>query len=865
MAGTLELPSGIVTFVFTDIEGSTRHLRRLGDRYSALLDRHLELMASAWDAHRGRVVDTAGDGVFVAFQSADDAVNACAEAQRELSREPWPDDGVLRSRMGVHTGLAAPTGSDYRALAVHQAARVMSSAHGGQVLLSAATVDRLGAIGGATLVPLGRFRVRDFDEPIRLFQLAGDGLPSDLPAVRALPADGHNLVRPTTSFLGRDEELLDVARRLGPGRLVTLAGPGGVGKTRLATQVGLDVADDWPDGAWLIEIGSADVGALVPAMVAEALGVPGRGDDRWVEVLDHLAGKQALLILDNCERIADDCARLLEELLTRCPACGVLATSRVPLGSSREDVYRVGTLAVSAPDGGPGAAVRLFLDRIAAGRRAEVADPRLGHVVDEICRRLDGLPLALELAAARMTVISPQELLDGLTDRFHVLRSHDPTVPERQRTLEALLEWSDQLLTPDERTCLRRLGVFAGSFSAESATAAVAAAPIEGYIPELVWSLVDKSLVTPDLTSSATRYRLLESVREYARSRLDQDGESSAAALRLATWLRDRVGPRRRYAETWAGDVALELDNLRGLVDLVAPADPELAQELAFVIARYHETVDSYEEAVAELRQDMVLLRAPSPAAISLRTTLADLYLRSGHTPEAKLALADAEALFESVGGLPEWDDVAIERTRGDLACRSGDYSSAVDGAARALAGALSDAGRARMCNQLGIASMSLGDAEGAADAFHQELDACRRLGDPGWEAWALSNLAEVALRQGDLAGAAAHQRACLALALQLGSPAKVAFSLIVAARLLATREEWEEAVALHAQAEAILDELGLLLFEDDQRESDVMLEQAHQALGDARYAAARRAGHALELPEAATSADAVLAEVAGT
>lgn len=289
MAEGRGLPSGIVTFVFTDIEGSTRLLRRLGERYSELLDRHLTAMAAAWDAHGGHLIDTAGDGVFVAFGDADQAIDACADAQRRLGSQTWPPDGELRSRMGVHTGLAAPHGSSYRALAVHQAARVMSAAHGGQVLLSGATAERLSRPGGVGILPVGRFRVRGFEAPVRLYQLSGPGLPSEFPAVRAVPADGHNLVAPPTSFHGRDAEVDQVGARLQPGRLVTLAGLGGVGKTRLATEIGLRVAGDWPDGAWLIDLAPIDDPALVAPAVAAALGVPSRGDDRWAEVLDHLA------------------------------------------------------------------------------------------------------------------------------------------------------------------------------------------------------------------------------------------------------------------------------------------------------------------------------------------------------------------------------------------------------------------------------------------------------------------------------------------------------------------------------------------------------------------------------------------------
>ena len=296
------------------------------------------------------------------------------------------------------------------------------------------------------------------------------------------------------------------------------------------------------------------------------------------------------------------------------------------------------------------------------------------------------------------------------------------------------------------------------------------------------------SLVTPDLTANATRYRLLESVREFAIRRLDATSDTAATAARLGAWYLERLGPSRRHSRTWVSDVGLEVDNLRALVDPIAAADPTLAQELAFTIARFHEATDAYRAGIAELQQDISLFTVATPAAISLRTTLADLHLRLGDATAAKLSLAEAEALLHEVGSLPDWDDAAIERTRGDLACRSGDYVSAVDGARRSLAGDLSDAGRARMSNQLGIAAASLGDLDAAAEAFEQELDACRRLGDLAWLSGALSNLAEVELRRGMHAAAARHQRECLALAFELGSTAMVAFSLIVAARLEAAR-----------------------------------------------------------------------------
>ncbi|MET0728882.1 MAG: tetratricopeptide repeat protein [Acidimicrobiales bacterium] len=856
-----DLPSGIVTFAFTDIQGSTRVLRRLGDRYSDLLDRHLDLMAEAWSSHGGHVMDTAGDGVFVAFHDANAAVSACADAQRRLCNEPWPPDGELRVRMGVHTGLAAPHGDDYRALAVHQAARVMSAAHGGQVLISAATMERLRRPDGTTLLPLGRYRVRDFEAPVQLFQLGGRGLPTEFPSVRAVPADGHNLVLPPTSFHGRDMELELVCAELRPGCLVTLAGFGGVGKTRMATEIGLRVADAWIDGAWLVDLAPIEDPGLIASAVGDALGVPSRGDDPWTEVLDHLAERQALLIFDNCERLRSDCARLLEELLAACPACGALVTSRAPLATPREHVWRLGPLGVVSTTDAVSPAVALFIDRARAARPGFNPDGSTLRVIAEICQRLDGLPLAIELAAPRLVGISPEELLEGLRDRFRMLRSENPLLPERQRTLDALLGWSDRLLSPGERTCLRRLAVFGASFSVETATAAVAAGDVDSYdVPELVWSLVDKSLVTADLTANATRYRLLESVRDYARERLTEHAEAEETAVRLASWYGEQLGPARRHERRWTDQVSVEIDNLRALIPLIATAAPVLAQELAFAVARHLDDIQSFRQAIAELERHVELLDVPSPAAVSLRTTLADIHLRVGDAPAAEAALKDAEDLLRRVGSLPAWDDVAIERTRGELACRSGDYETARDVATRALAGDLSEPGRARMCNQLGIAAMSLGDIVAAESAFERELEAWRRIGNRRSEASALGNLAEVALRQGIPSLAARRQRDCLALALELGAPAMVAMSLIVASRLLAGEQRWGEATTFHYQAASILDAIGLVLYEDDQRLSDAMLDDARRHLGDGDFRSARAAASAADLPAAAAMADHVLA-----
>ncbi|HEX9549104.1 MAG TPA: adenylate/guanylate cyclase domain-containing protein, partial [Acidimicrobiales bacterium] len=867
-ATAAQLPSGTVTFCFTDIEGSTRLIRRLGDRYAELSERHVALMREAWEAHAGHEVGSVGDSVFVAFQDATAAIHACAAAQRALAAEDWPADGAIRVRMGIHSGLAFPRDGNYVALAVNQAARVMSAAHGGQVLVSGDTVNRLGAVQDVAIVPLGRYRIRDFDEPVRLFELSWAGVDTGTHSVRAIPADGHNLITPSTPLIGRADEVTELAPLLQPGELVTLTGPGGVGKTRLAGEIGRLVASRWQDGVWMVDLAPVHDSSLIGSAVGAAVDAPTRAGDRWADVLDHLHESTALVLLDNCEHLRDACAVAVEQLLATCTRCGVLATSREPLGLSQELVFRVRTLAlpptgVANQDALGFPAVQLFLDRARAARRdVTLDDASLGTIV-EICRKLDGLPLALELAAVRLTALQPAELLKGLNDRFRLLQARSPTVPERQRTMEGLLQWSERLLTEPERVCLRRLSIFRTNFSPAAATAAAGFDDIDpADVPALVWSLVDKSLVLADTSANETRYRLLESVREFAAGHLDDD-ETIVVARRLAAWYLERIGPTARHRRGWTGEVGVEVDNFRALIRLIAPIAPEDAQQIAFTIGRYLDAIQTYRDGIDELTRYVDELRASTPARISLLTSLGDLHLRLGDVTPAAAVLSAAESLRDEINAVPDWDDVAIERTRGEIALRSGDNISAAAAAKRVLSGEISLRGRARMSSQLGIASLALGDLDGAWDAFAEELQAYRQLGDEVFEASSEGNLAEVALRRGDIAAAARHQRASLALALELGMSVMVGFSLIVAARIAASTGSWAVAARLHSHAELILDKTGIVLYADDRGASDEMLTAAGEHLGDSAFAAARSSGRSSDLPAVAAMADRVLADAA--
>ena len=847
MADVGGLPSGNVTFVFTDIESSTRLMRRLGDRYAETAERHVQLMREAWDAYGGQVVSSAGDSVFVAFADAANAVRACTAAQQLLAAATWPESAELKVRMGVHTGLAAPRAGDYTALAVNRAFRVMSAAHGGQVLVSNDAAQLVESPSDLGLVAVGRYRIRDFDEPVPLFSLASDGVNADLAAVRAVPADGHNLHVPATRLFGRDAALDDLVALLEPQHVVCLVGPGGAGKTRLVTEAGLRVADQWPDGVWMVDLAPVREGALLPGAVRAALGAASPAGDAWLHVIEHLGPRQALIIFDNCEHLIPEVSRLVDDLLVACAGCAAFATSREPLGIDREKTFRVPAL-------DPEAAAALFADRAHSAGRTVTVD----HTVTEICRRLDGLPLAIELAAARVGVLQPVDVLQGLDDRFRLLRTHRTLGPERHQTLEALLEWDEQLLTPDERACLHRLGIFGGNFTLRAATAAAGLGDVDSRdIPELVWSLAEKSLVVADPAANETRFRLLESVRAFAVQQLTPE-ERGRTADALASWYLERIGPAQRFSRGWSSEVQADLDNLRGLIGPLASVAPERAQELAYVIARHLDRAQSSRAAIAELTKHLEQLPERTRTRISMLTTLADLNLHPGNVEAAERAVEDAENLYALIGELPDWDDVAIVRTRGEIAVRKGESEQAIASAQRALQGELSLRGRARMSSQLGIAAHEVGNLELARQAFQQEYDSYRALGDEGTLASA-GNLAEVEMGLGHWAEAARHQRACLEGALEIGAPFLVAFSLIIAARLAETAGDPETAVTLHGQADVLLETTGFTMYDSDRRVSDQMLKRAEERLGSHGFEVARAAGRALSVTDAAALADEVL------
>jgi predicted ATPase/class 3 adenylate cyclase/DNA-binding CsgD family transcriptional regulator len=530
-------PTGTVTFLLTDIEGSTPLWETAPEEMAAAVSRHYEILDAAVRARSGvRPVEQGeGDSMVAAFARASDAVAAALDAQRALVAEVWPDGAGVSVRMALHTGEARlRDGMYYVGPSIIRCARLRSLAHGGQVLLSTTATDLLvdGLPPDAALLPLGAHRLKGMRQPERVFQLAHPALPARFPPLCSLEMLPNTLPVQLTSFVGREAELTALADLMGRQRLVTLVGPGGCGKTRLAAQAAGEAFYGYPDGVWWVELATVTDPAEVPLAVMGALSLDAKGFAPIERITGYLQDKRALVVLDNCEQVLGAAAGFVASLLVACSGLTALATSREPLAVSGEAIWRVDPLplpavaedqsleAVLASD-----AVQLFLERAVSARPEFRCDAATAPTVAAICTRLDGIPLAIELAAARVRALSPERLLQSLAHRFRVLTGGSRTAQPRQQTLAASVEWSHDLLTDSERTLLRRLAVFVGSFDLDAAEGVAAGGPLAGWeVLTVLTDLVDKSLVVFD----GERYRLLQTIREFAAARLEATDEGPA-------------------------------------------------------------------------------------------------------------------------------------------------------------------------------------------------------------------------------------------------------------------------------------------------------------------------------------------------
>jgi predicted ATPase/class 3 adenylate cyclase len=627
-------PTGTVTFLFTDIEGSTRLLQELGDGYRAVQDRHGELVRGAIGEHEGHEIRTEGDSFFVAFRTPARGVRAAVDAQRRLAQEGWPHGSPLQVRMGLHTGEGVLGGGDYIGIDVNRAARIAAAGHGGQVLLSEATRSLVedALPDGVGVRDLGSHTLKDFDEPRHLFDLVIEGLPDDFPPIRTLERSGRaSLPAPRTSFIGRERELEEIGELLGGVRLLTLTGPGGTGKTRLALRAAADQVERVEDGVFLVDLSTVTDPELVPSTIATGLGI--RQDpatDLGDTLAGHLRDRDVLLVLDNVEQVVE-AAPFVDRLLNAAPRLRVLATSRVPLHLSGEHEYLVRPLPLPDPDRPEletlttCESVVLFVERAAAVRRGFRLDQENAASVAEIAHRLDGLPLAIELAAGRIKMLSPQALLERLERRLPLLTGGPRDLPERQRTLRGAIEWSHDLLEPEERQLFARLAAFRGGWTLEAAEE-VAGSGLGSEVIDGLGSLVDKSLIRQEQSRQGeSRFRMLETIHEFASERLAASNEEDEVRRRHAEHVRDLAEEaepqfRGQGQARWLERLEREHDNVRAALDWAeAAGQAEIALRTAAAIWRFWQLRGHLPEARDRLERVLALSGAEARNAVRAR------------------------------------------------------------------------------------------------------------------------------------------------------------------------------------------------------------------------------------------------------
>jgi predicted ATPase/class 3 adenylate cyclase len=672
------------TFLFTDLEGSTRLWEQYPEAMKGALDRHDALLLSAVESSNGQLVKTTGDGLMAVFTSGLDGVNACLEAQRSLLDEPWGETGPLKVRMGMHVGEAQPRAGDYYGTAVNRAARLMSTAHGGQVVCSAALAGLLRDLlpPEVTLRDLGEHRLKDLEGAQHVFQLQHPSLASDFPPIRSLNRQPNNLPTQPTALVGRVAELADIEERLNDDviRLLTLTGPGGTGKTRLALQSAADLIDRFPEGAYFIDLAPIREPESVLAVIARTLGLSETGDRPPLEELKRqLKDQRKLLVLDNFEQVTA-AAPLIADLLQHCPKLKLLVTSREALRVRGEHIYPVPPLAL--PKAGHRtesiellaqyAAVQLFVERAQAVRPDFKLTTENAEPVTEICIRLDGLPLAIELAAARIRLFPPSKLLERLESRLKMLRGGARDLPERQQTLRGTIEWSYELLEAGEQRLFELLSVFSGStFEAVEVVAEDVELPEETVLDvfEALASLVDKSLVRQsEVAGDEPRLRMLETIREYATDRLAQNADLSAAthqahAAYYADFAQNRWEP---LTGTGRDDALLEMvsdfENLQ--IAWRYWANKSELEQLNKMVDSLWQLYDArgWYLATVELTTDLLNVLSSTPSTpervqqeIMLQTSLARALMAiRGYTPEVEQAYSRALELSEGAGEVPQ-------------------------------------------------------------------------------------------------------------------------------------------------------------------------------------------------------------------
>jgi predicted ATPase/class 3 adenylate cyclase len=861
-----DLPTGIVTFLFTDIEGSTELVRGLGDRYPAVLARHSELLRGAVSGQGGTEFGTEGDALFTVFVSPAAAVRAAVDAQRALLAESWPDDHPVRVRIGIHTGEGHLGGEDYVGIDVHRAARVASAGHGGQILLSDATraLVEQALPDGVHLKDLGTYRLKGLAGPERIHQVLVEGLPATFPPLNSLELRPNNLPTDLTSFVGRDRQVLEISSRLVGTRLLTLTGPGGTGKTRLAVRVAEELIGEYDQGAWFVPLEALRDPDLVPPAIATALGVTLPADRPPIDALETwLAGRELLLVLDNCEQVTA-AGPGIARLLAAAPGLRVLATSRIPLHVHGEQEYPVPPL-MTLPEGpvitaervSQYEAVRLFIERAVAVKPEFTVTNANAPAIAQICARLDGLPLAIELAAARIKLLGPEQILVRLEQNLSLLSSTAQDLPERQRTLRGAVAWSHELLSRPEQTLFARMSIFRGGCTLESAETVCGGEGLDGDVFDGVASLVDKSLLRSEEVGGETRLSMLETIREFARERLEEAGDFATLASRHARlyfgWAseaeRNLMGPEQLH---WLDRLSRDHDNLRAAYER-SPQLGLLDEALAAAGAmwRFWQLRGHFAEARAIFDR---LLGQPGGSAAARAKALIGAggiaYWQRDYETMAR-DYRESRRLYESAGDERGMADALYNECYVALIVDH-DPQGARTLAERSLAlyeqaGDL--LGVAWADRFLGVLHSSLGDTETALRYQTRAVEANRATGARWLLADSLVGLAWAESQVGAWARAVGEIRESMAISEELGIEVELAMALEMTAAWAGWLGDARRSALLKGKADEMKQRLGAAA-PTQLLGAERLHEQARTALGD-RYEALHAEGGQLSVAQA--------------
>jgi len=805
------IPSGYVTFLFSDIDGSTRLAQEFPKTLQFALERHHKVMQNAIESNNGFVFEIIGDALCCAFENAHDAVKAAVDAQLKLCEEKW-NDAVINVRMGIHSGKAEWNGNKYMGyITLARTARVMSAAYGSQILVSNHTFEiaRETIPGKISFLDLGKKRLKDLIHPIKLYQIVSPGLKPDFPPLKTLDASPNNLPIQLTAFIGREKEIEDIRKLLSEVRLLTLVGPGGTGKTRLSLQIGAELINNFENGVWITELATLQDHNLLSRTIANTFGLneePGKSAENIL--IDHLKDKELMLILDNCEHLINSCARISEILLQKSSKLKIIATSREALKCNGEHIHLVLQLEFPDPKDNPSPekltqyeAVRLFIERALLVNQNFSVTNENAPALSQICFHLDGIPLAIELAAARVKVLTVEKINDRLSDRFKLLTGGKRTALPRQQTLRALIDWSYDLLSEEEKILWRILSVFTGGFTYEAAENVCGDLLNEEDTLDLLNNLVEKSIIIHDETQE--RFRILESTRQYGFEKLEEEGKLLEVLTKHLLYYRELsesaegklTGPEQKK---WLDILESENTNLQIALDWSLKGNLyEDGLRFAGALGRYWLVRGHFSEGSRWYDE---LLEAGKDVSKPVRA-------------KAYLNAARMARLVRDFKKLDSMNERCLELYR-----ELGDK--------RGIAYGL---------NSIGVTEFSNHNFEKARSLFQESLDLAREINDEYSIAFFLGNLAEVVLALNDFEYANNLFDESITIYRRQGNKRGIAYTLMGLGALAFKKEEYDKASSLFEESISLNREI-----KDKQRVTEVLPFLIETEIKRAQYSRAR-------------------------